>query len=58
MQHGHGPPPDVGLSLSEAEAAEIDIKYEGFISRQVRTAAADRVFWGRVRGAVGAGRGS
>lgn len=56
MQHGHGPPPDVGLSLSEAEAAEIDIKYEGFISRQVRTAAADRVFGGG--GAVGAGRGS
>lgn len=55
MQHGHGPPPDVGLSLSEAEAAEIDIKYEGFISRQVRTAAADRVFGGGGRWERGVG---
>lgn len=35
MEHGHGPSPDAGLTAAEAEAAEIDIKYEGFITRQV-----------------------
>lgn len=36
VEHGHGPSPELGLTAAEAEAAEIDIKYEGFIIRQVR----------------------
>jgi hypothetical protein len=39
VEHGHGPSPEMGLTASEAEAAEIDIKYEGFITRQVRVTA-------------------
>lgn len=37
-EHGYGPSAVVGLTQAEAEAAEIDIKYEGFITRQVSTA--------------------
>eukprot|EP00879_Flechtneria_rotunda_P017653 GHRR01018505.1.p1 GENE.GHRR01018505.1~~GHRR01018505.1.p1 ORF type:complete len:564 (+),score=172.64 GHRR01018505.1:460-2151(+) len=34
VQHGYGPIPGSGISPHEAECAEIDIKYAGFISRQ------------------------
>lgn len=34
VAQGYGPPADAGISPAEAECAEIDIKYAGFISRQ------------------------
>eukprot|EP00775_Hariotina_reticulata_P005022 gene5022-5264_t len=34
VEHGCGPDPASGVSFTEAECAEIDIKYAGFISRQ------------------------
>jgi tRNA uridine 5-carboxymethylaminomethyl modification enzyme len=34
VAHGHGPSADMGITPAEAECAEIDIKYAGFISRQ------------------------
>jgi tRNA uridine 5-carboxymethylaminomethyl modification enzyme len=33
VAHGHGPPPEEGLSPDEAETLEVEIKYEGFIKR-------------------------